>query len=32
MEKSAAQLLCVYTRFRARVLIRCYFHVAACYE
>ena len=31
-EKSAAQLPCIYSRFRARVLIRCYFHVAACNE
>jgi len=30
-EKSAAQLPCIYSRFRARVVLRCYFHVAACY-
>ena len=32
IEKCAAQPPSIYSRFRARVLIRCYFHVAACNE
>jgi hypothetical protein len=32
METSAAQPPCMCCRFRARVLIRCYVHVVACYE
>ena len=32
MTTSVAQPPCIYNRFRARVLIRCYFHVVACSE
>jgi hypothetical protein len=32
MKTSVAQPPCIYSRFRARVLIRSYFHVAAYYE